>query len=118
MYWNSAYLDIETGEMVYHFIDDTQPSPKKEVTKITTSVPKKVLDKPKKEVTTSERAIFGRMKKMLSTMPRSIEGLSPIRKSYKELYNEDLKLSRANKDRLLSKYNNIYENLVVIKKKV
>ena len=50
MNWNAAYLDMETGEMVYHFIDDTKPATKKKVTKITSSEPKKVLDKPKKEV--------------------------------------------------------------------
>jgi len=126
--WNASYLDPDTNEVVYHWIDEVKQSKRIKTVKETLDVKvkpskriKTVKETPNVKVKktkvkkTTERAVYGRVKKILSNMPREINGLSPIRSAYKGLYKEDLKLSTTNKNRLLSKYNNIYENLIFIR---
>jgi hypothetical protein len=112
---NSAFIDQESGETVYEFIPEvTVKEPKKKLLKplVVEKTTKRV---PKKKAKTTDRAIFGRMKKILEDYPREIEGLAPLRKKYKAIYKEDLAMPREVKNRLLSRYNNIYENLIFIK---
>jgi hypothetical protein len=64
----------------------------------------------------SERAVYGRLKKLLADMPHMVK-ITAIRKAYKDAYKADLKLGKATKDRLLIPYEGQYENLIYLERR-
>jgi hypothetical protein len=58
----------------------------------------------------SERALYGRLKKLLKDMPEFVK-TRDLRDAYKALYSSDFALKKSIRDRLLAKAGTRYENL-------
>jgi hypothetical protein len=90
--------------------------------KLSGAIAKKVgAIKPKKRKKTkkvvSERAVYGRLKKILLKLPMDIKGLGVVRTAYKSKHGEELKMSRALQAKVLQRYRGEYENLVRLEAK-
>ena len=132
--WTSVWIEeLDSGESITHYCYDDEPKSKttrsgRKATKpvkkskndpIGTkkkSVIKKKTVRKKAVKKVSERAVYGRLKKLLADMPHMVK-ITAIRKAYKDAYKADLKLGKATKDRLLIPYEGQYENLIYLEKR-
>ena len=65
----------------------------------------------------TDRALYGRLRKILLKMPMDIKGIDTVRNAYKDKHGEELKMSRAVQARVLQRYRGEYENLVLLEVK-